>query len=143
MPHIHPLGYRIVIAPADRFSARNPAFSNRAYDEPAVAYSSASGNRYFGWADAGSDDARKLADKFVARFPALVQECAGSDWCYAGWLSDLLAALERQPDALPFVMEEYMETPPEELRSIPMKSTLNASLSGDFPLPPEYAGEVP
>lgn len=138
MPHIHPLAYRIVIAPAERFSASNPAYAETAYDEPAVAYSSAAGTEYFEWRDAQGDDARKLAEKFVERFPELARQCAGSDWCYAGWLCDLLAALEQHPDSLPYVMEEYMEARPEELREIPLKCALENRDVGAFPLPPRY-----
>lgn len=136
MPHIHPLAYRIVIAPAEWFSLRNGAFTQRAYDEPSIAYSSSSKNRFFDWDDAQSDNARQLADKFVARYPALIAECAGSDWCYAGWLSDLLAALERMPDRLPFVMEEHYEPGPDELTELPLRDAGSGQVWGGFPLPP-------
>lgn len=138
MPHIHPLAYRIVIAPADLFSRINPAYCGTAYDEPAIAYSSASGSSYFDWEDAKNDNARQLAEKFVDRFPQLMEQCRGSDWCYAGWLCDLLAALERQPDCLPFVMEEWLEPGPEELLEIPLQSAQDGKAAGTFPLPPAF-----
>lgn len=142
MPHIHPLAYRIVIAPDAWFSEENGAYSARAYEPPAIAYSSASKNNYFDWSDSGADDARSLAEKFVKRFPDLATLCEGSDWCYAGWLSDLLAALEREPDRLPFVLEEYMEEAPESLREIPLKCASSGKTLASFPLPPSPAGRT-
>jgi hypothetical protein len=47
---------------------------------PGVTYSSASENEYFGWTDATSDDARKLAVKFVDRFPEITGYGSGRDW---------------------------------------------------------------
>ena len=136
MPHIHPLAYRIVIAPDGWFSGSNGAYSARAYEQPSIAYSSASGANYFDWGDSATDDARSLAEKFITRFPDLAALCQGSDWCYAGWLSDLLGALDRMPDRLPFVIEEYMEGAPESLREIPLKCANTGNTSGSFPLPP-------
>lgn len=59
-----------------------------------VNYSTVDGKAYFGWADATSDDARSLANKFIRRFPQLAVQASGEDWAYAGWFSSVLGAAE-------------------------------------------------
>lgn len=57
-------------------------------------YTSAHATQYFGWNDAGSDDARSLATKFIQRFPETARAAAGQDWAYAGWLTSVLGWAE-------------------------------------------------
>lgn len=57
-------------------------------------YSSANASRYFGWDDAQTDDARRLAAKFIDRFPETAQAAAGHDWAYAGWFTLILGRAE-------------------------------------------------
>lgn len=136
MPYFHPLAYRTFIAPADVFSLRNGAYITQPDLQTVAAYTSAAGADYFGWEDARSDTARQMADKFIARFPALCAQGQGRDWAYAGWLAELMGILERQ-HALPFVMEEYFETPAEALDHLPLWRA-DGSRSR-FDLPPHAA----
>ncbi|WP_156376881.1 MULTISPECIES: hypothetical protein [unclassified Brevundimonas] len=134
MPYIYPLAWRVAIGPADLFSERNGAWMEHTTDDVCAAYSSASSNRYFGWTDARSDNARQLADKFIKRFPGVCAAGYGRDWAYAGWLCELLGALERE-NALPFVMEEYAAVPPEQLDHLPLRR-MGDMRDLEFPLPP-------
>lgn len=141
MPYEYPLAYRIVIAPRSEFSLTNGAYFNDGTSENCARYSSADENRYFGWRDAEADNARQLAEKFVARYPNLIRSMRGSDWRYAGWLADLLGCLERFPGRLPIVVAEGLETPPESLPSLPLKlyGERTPEDNGEdrhFPLPP-------
>lgn len=119
MPYFHPLAFRLAIGPADAFSGRNGAYAADSGLGSFATYSSASQTEYFGWKDARQDTARLLADKFIARFPVICSQGQGRDWEYAGWLAELMGVLERR-HALPFVMEEFFETPPEELDHLPL-----------------------
>jgi hypothetical protein len=58
-------------------------------------YTSAAGNQYFNWVDAPTDTARRLADKFLARFSTLAECGRGWDYVYAGWYQRLLGYAER------------------------------------------------
>ena len=49
---------------------------------------------YFRWEDVAGLGAKKLADRFVQRFPKLCLEGHGKDWAYAGWFSELLGIAE-------------------------------------------------
>lgn len=150
MPYEHPNAWRLAIAPRDRFSGRNGACLNDDGWGDIPIYSGADGNRYFGWDDAMHDNARALAEKFLERFPVVSQRGKGRDWCYSGWLSELVAVLE-QGDFLPVTLWEYMKGTPEELEFLPIwsasgQNTVNdgsayivAALSPSvrkFPLPP-------
>ena len=119
MPYEYPLAYRIEIAPVSCFSAANGCYAKDA--QPSVTYSSGSENAYFEWTDAKSDDARELSVKFVRRFPEIVQSGSGRDWAYAGWLLELLGALEKFPNRLPVLFSEYSEVSPTNLNSLPLK----------------------
>ncbi len=57
--------------------------------------STADGNRYFGWTDAGTDAARQLADRFIQRFRDICALGTGRDWAYAGWYCDMLGRAEQ------------------------------------------------
>src|SRR5207248_2086989 len=64
------------------------------YYKKGALYTTADGNAYFGWKDAGDDDARQLAVKFVERFPAIAAESKGSDWVFVGWYASMLGWAE-------------------------------------------------
>jgi len=149
MPYLHPLAWRLAVAPRDVFFSNGIAFPISKLNDEAV-YSSASGNHYFAWEDAKHDDARALAEKFLTRFPSLSERGSGRDWEYAGWLSELLGVLEHG-DLLPVVEWEYMKGTPDKLEFLPIwsasgENTWNdgssdnvAALSSNvrrFPLPP-------
>ena len=62
MPYLREcLAYRVLIGPVSCFSVANGCHAKSEF--PGATYSSASENEYFGWTDATSDDARKLAVK--------------------------------------------------------------------------------
>jgi hypothetical protein len=138
MPHEYPLAWRCVIQPAHRFAAFNGALiRGDAYTAPEREtpwYSSSQEAQPFGWQDASSDDARALAEKFLARFPQTAAAGKGRDWPYAGWLSELVGFLETG-DLLPFVFAEYFDTPPQELRAMPIRRFSEHDVVW-FPLPP-------
>jgi hypothetical protein len=138
MPHEYPLAFRIAIGPASLFSSGNGAELRDFAETLHIQYSSASETAYFDWTDARSDNARQLAEKFAARFPAICLAGKGRDWAYAGWLLELIGVLEATPGALPLVMDEYSYSP-DRLRSMPFRiySGLgNRDISDAFPLPP-------
>jgi hypothetical protein len=60
----------------------------------AASYSSAQEAQYFGWEDATAATAVQLADLFQVRFPLVVEEGAGTDLAYAGWLVHVLGHAE-------------------------------------------------
>lgn len=74
---------------------RDSDFSNTQSESLSARYTSGEENRYFGWTDAESDDARSLADKFVERFGALATQGEGWSYAYAGWYQRLLGLAER------------------------------------------------
>jgi len=49
---------------------------------------------YLGWTDARHDDARRLATKFLERYPELARQAAGDDLAYAGWFTYVLGRAE-------------------------------------------------
>lgn len=61
-------------------------------------YSTGQENEYFGWTDAGSCNARQLAQLFIERFPIIAKQGEGGDWAYAGWLTDVLGHAEAGPE---------------------------------------------
>ncbi len=134
MPYVYPLAWRVAIGPAGLFSERNGAWMEHSAEHVCATYSSASSNRYFGWTDTRSDNARQLANKFIKRFPGVCAAGYGRDWAYAGWLSELLGTMERE-NALPFVMDEYFPTPPEQLDHLPLRR-MGDMRDREFPLPP-------
>jgi hypothetical protein len=139
MPYEYPIAFRIHVGPAANFSPRNGAYTALEHHE--TTYTSGAERKYFGWTDAGQDDARELAKKFVQRFPRVAAECEGRDWAYAGWLLELSGLLERKPSRLPFILADYFEPEPLELKTLPLR--VYGDLVGDddgreldFPLPP-------
>ena len=57
-------------------------------------YSTAKSNEYFGWQDASEDNSRELAERFMQRFPKLVDMGNGRDWPYSGWYVTILGVAE-------------------------------------------------
>ena len=57
-------------------------------------YSTAKSNEYFGWQDAKEDNSRELAERFMQRFPKLVDMGNGRDWPYSGWYVTVLGIAE-------------------------------------------------
>jgi hypothetical protein len=133
MPYEYPLAWRLCLASSKHFSLANGAYISEPELVRSVTYSSASENEYFNWPDAKNDDARALADKFLARYPEIAEESEGRDWLYAGWLAELLGFLQRG-DLLPFIMSED-EPSPEQLKLLPVRD-FNSSTILEFPLPP-------
>lgn len=52
-------------------------------------------DHYFDWQDADHDDARTLADKFLARLSRLARQGEGWSYAYSGWYQRLLGLAER------------------------------------------------
>ncbi len=75
--------------------------------EKALHSSGANGNDYFGWDDAKSADARRLAELIKQRFPRLLEKCRGENFKYIGWFVYLLGFEEQE--ALPVFFREYNE----------------------------------
>ncbi|MBA5640256.1 hypothetical protein H3H37_24630 [Duganella sp. LX20W] len=136
MPFAHPNAWRLVIGSSEIFSDRNGAFIRfDSWDGVAIYSSAGGGDSYFEWGDAKTDNARQLAEKFVERFPELVEKGAGRDWGYAGWLAELVGRLEGS-DIVPVTYWEYMVIGPEELTSLPLWTWPGTDTGATFPLPP-------
>lgn len=137
IPYAHPLAWRLSVGPASGVwpSAR---WSTKDVEQGWPTYSSASGVRYFDWLDARHDTARQLADKFILRFPAVCAAGNGRDWEYAGWLLELLGAIEAH-GALPIAFDA--ENP---CRSSTDLLTLRRADGGEmaFPLPPPIRSPI-
>lgn len=93
-------------------------------------YSSASKNAYFGWPDARTDTARQLADKFIERFPAIVEESRGVDWEYCGWYVQMMGLADR--GAFPVCYSDGMNTDLKRQRIIETSPVETSEL----PFPP-------
>lgn len=109
-PGLAPSGlyWRCSIIPAVNPSSAGGA---RAEAQTFARYTTGMMNRYFDWDDAASDSAAQLAEKFVARFPALAAAGVGSDWRYAGWYVEMLGFAER--GHLPIAYADwYGDAPP-------------------------------
>lgn len=88
-----------------------------------VDYSSTDGKNYFGWTDAGSDDARRLANKFIERQHPFLSRCRQTDWSYVGWFAGVLASAER--GELPAFYGLGAQTSEHEQVLPPMSMTLS------------------
>ena len=151
MPYIHPLAWRLLVAPREMFSESNGAFVPTNTWGDGVAISSAGG--FFDWEDCKTDNARDLAEKFVTRFPDIAKRGLGQDWPYAGWLSALIGFLEGR-DLLPVSFWEDMQAEPERLSYLPIwdangkniewveMKTIPSSDAGQFPLPPTFSTTI-
>jgi hypothetical protein len=144
MPCAGLTSYRVWIAPAPAFSRVNGAFCID-MDAVSTCYDASAEDAYFGWQDARTDTARALARKFIERNERVCAFGQGSDWAYAGWLSDLLAMLERHPDKLPWIdLTDFTDVNPELMTCLPLRRIAGAGpeiTPGDvfFPLPPVAA----
>jgi hypothetical protein len=112
MPYFGSTGaWRCSIAPALFFYRNHGAIHMESHETEAhkatmvARYSGADGNRYFGWNDSATDNARSLADKFLARFLLLADAGRGWDYPYAGGYLRLLGYAER--GWLPYLFAEY------------------------------------
>lgn len=141
MPYHGPTSYRVWVAPAAAFSVLNGIYCERMELDHAC-YNSPSEDKYFDWPDAYKDDARALAEKFIERFQRVCELGSGSDWGYAGWLSDLLAKLAAHPDKLPYIdLTDFTDFAQEEMKFLRLRRIEEAGAEitpGDvyFPLPP-------
>jgi hypothetical protein len=153
MPYLHPMAWRLAVAPRDCFSLRNGAYlKDNAWEDVPIYSSAGGGNPYFDWPDAKGDNARALAEKFLLRFPDIAKRGMGRDWHYAGWLAELVGVLEGG-DLLPVTMWEYMKGTPDQLDFLPIWSASEENTWNDgtayivaaltpnirkFPLPPVW-----
>ncbi|MEY9698595.1 hypothetical protein ABIF50_002284 [Bradyrhizobium diazoefficiens] len=103
MPFMAPSGayWRCWIGPDTLFYRNHGAFlCDTGYSEEqsvslCARYTSGEEDRYFGWPDAENDEARSLADKFLARFTRLASAGEGWSYAYAGWYQRLLGLAYR------------------------------------------------
>lgn len=88
-----------------------------------VHYTTGAGACFFEWRDAPRRSPRQLARMFIERFPRLVNESAGMDHVYAGWLVAVLGAVEH--GRLPAFSADYdldlsqLDLPPKPPRRWP------------------------
>lgn len=105
MPFMNASGtaWRCWIGPDTMFYRNHGAYLDGAWDpeeaaqstSPTACYSTAQENHYFGWQDTENDDARSLADKFLARFSGVARKGEGWSYAYAGWYQRLLGLADR------------------------------------------------
>lgn len=139
MPYAYPLAWRLAIAPRGKFSAINGAVLEQGVVDVPTYSGASGGNEYFDWDDAKADSAAELSEKFLRRFERVTEFGRGRDWAYAGWLQELLGAIEGN-DVLPVVQWDEQEQDPETLRYIPLwsfdENGVRSMSAGRFPLPP-------
>ena len=135
MPYEAEQGCRLLLGPVEGFAAGNGAFWAMTPGSPEHIMTGPGDWPPFGWKDATTHNARQLADKFISRFPELCAAGLGSDWQYAGWLSELLGVLEKA-NALPVVNLEFMSPNPWEMRSIILRHYDGVRSDAEHPLPP-------
>ncbi len=58
-------------------------------------YTTGQDNTYFGWKDASGDSVKRLAQRFLERFPEICEKARLRDWEYAGWYVEMLGFAER------------------------------------------------
>lgn len=128
--HLHARGYqRIRIEPGMSPSGAHWRCCIVAVGMPRdyhACYSSASGDRYFGWEDGGGLDPAQLADRFIARFPAIAAAGRGADAAYVQWYADMLRLT--RADAFPIAFADY-PLPEGRLTTVGARCV-------DLPLPP-------
>ena len=103
MPFMSPSGnaWRCCIGPDTLFYRNHGAYLHDTglSDEPQstslIARYTTGADHFFDWQDADHDDARTLADKFLARFTELARQGEGWSYAYAGWYQRLLGLAER------------------------------------------------
>ena len=74
---------------------RHPGCSEEVQSTSPSARYTTGADHYFDWQDADHDDARSLADKFLARFTRLAGQGEGWSYVYAGWYQRLFGLAER------------------------------------------------
>jgi hypothetical protein len=104
-PSMSPSGvhWRCSIAPASDILRAHGA--RLAQGSRAASYSSASERAYFGWEDTEGADPRRLAERFIERFPEIAAAGRGADPAYATWYAEMLRSTE--PDALPIAFADW------------------------------------
>ena len=129
-PGVAPSGlfWRLSVLPASNSDPENGA-RMRNFDEGAH-YSSGGGDRYFDWDDAADDSPRKLAEKFIERFPELAVAGKGRDTEYVHWYEGMLQMTE--PDGLPYAYADWPS--PEDRLGI-----FVGSMDTEIRLPPVYS----
>ncbi len=133
-PHQYPLAYRLELYPAryadaDGVKYRVEAMPTDMVDRLVARHTGADDTKYFGWDDARTADAEKLALLFIKRFPDLCRESFHLDFPYAGWFATLLAHSEY--GFLPYLFGEFEG----EIGVLRMHQIVRADLEY-FPLPP-------
>jgi hypothetical protein len=102
--------WRVTILPRARVLRGHGAMSHDwTWGGPEPFYTSGQDSEYFGWNDAVEDGPAELADKFLARFPAIAEAARGSDWAYAGWYLEMLA--KAQVGEFPVAYADWYEDP--------------------------------
>jgi hypothetical protein len=111
VPGMSPSGmnWRVNVTPISNILRSHGAMA-REFSRLSANYTSAMDNAYFDWEDARNDTARELADKFLTRYPEIVEAARGQDWEYAGWYVEMLGAAER--GALPISYADWNGQPP-------------------------------
>jgi hypothetical protein len=96
MPGLSPSGgyWRCNVTPISNILWSHGAIA-RDFPRCFANYTSGMDSIYFGWEDAGQDRARDLANKFIRRFPEIVEAGRGRDWEYVGWYLEMLATADQ------------------------------------------------
>ncbi|UFW38268.1 hypothetical protein [Bradyrhizobium sp. WSM471] len=145
MPYISASGghWRCFIGPVEAFYRNHGAMLREFTAANPARYSTAQQNGYFGWNDAGQDDARSLADKFVERFANLAEKGKGWDYPYAGWYVHMLGLADN--GWMPLVYAENVNT---SFNHVPLKDVRpdawkddSRDLNAFLPMPPAGALE--
>ena len=137
-PYDYPLAYRIELFPA-RYAERDGVNYDHSripggHESRLVAkHTGANQSKFFGWEDAQSADAHKLALLFIERFPELCREAYHLDWAYAGWFATLLAHCDY--GFMPYLFGEY-----EEELGVFRMHKVGGSGMDYYPLPPTSTG---
>lgn len=135
--------WRCWIGPDTLFYRDHGAYLRAAWDldetqstSPTAPYTTGA-KHYFNWQDANQDDARTLADKFLARFTSLTAQGEGWSYAYAGWYQRLLGLAEQ--GWMPVVLADYSpflrtKIPLQDLR--PAEWRTENDQKPTLPLPP-------
>jgi hypothetical protein len=119
--------WRCSVTPASNIQPTHGA-KTIAYGVDTAQYTSGEANEYFGWKDAKTDTARKLAVKFLERFPVIARKSFGLDWEYVGWYVQMLGLAEQ--GAFPIAYADWPQD--EDQRYLPTTGETQVRL----PMPP-------
>ena len=126
--------WRVEIHPSNHFSSDNSLQLETASPsriEPARHSAGGSGETYFlDWKDSDTDNSRRLAKKFITRFPELCEASKVRDWSYAGWYQELMGCIETD-NRLPCLFWEYSES----YTQLPIKKMTNHGFDFEFEFP--------